>query len=68
MSSVDKLSDKGFLIIKIFDFVLVNTHLQAVYSYNDGNVVNTNSQLSEIATHCHNYNKIVILGDFNMDL
>lgn len=68
LSSVDKLSDKGFLIVKLFDFYLVNTHLQAVYSHNDGNIINTNNQLNEIVNHCKNYNKIIIMGDFNMDL
>ncbi len=68
LSSVDKLSDKGFLITKIFDFYLVNTHLQAIYSHNDGNVINANNQLNEIVNFCKNYDKIIILGDFNMDL
>lgn len=66
LSSVDRLSDKGFLIVKIKDIYLINTHLQSVYSEADDII--TNNQLQTIFNRCKHLNKVLICGDFNIDL
>lgn len=68
LTSVDKISDKGFLIIKVNDMYIINTHLQASYNIDNNFVNEAMSQLNKIITYCSLMDKIVICGDFNIDL
>ena len=69
-SLIESLAFKGFLVVQIADFILINTHLQASLNiYND----NSNIALSQLKTILayvkkHNYHKVLICGDFNLDL
>jgi hypothetical protein len=65
--SIDRLSDKGFLVFKINDLYIVNTHLQAVYKKSD-DIQNGLEQLNSILEHCKDFEKVLICGDFNIDL
>jgi hypothetical protein len=66
LQNVDKLSDKGFLIIKIKDIFVINTHLQS--SYDSIKNDNAQEQLNQIFDYMNNFNKVIICGDFNMNL
>jgi hypothetical protein len=70
LKSVDKLSDKGFLIVKYKNIYFINTHLQASYYLNNDNNNISLNQLGEIFKYLENnqINKFVIIGDFNVDL
>jgi len=65
--SIDKLSDKGFLVFKINDLYIVNTHLQAVYKKLDDIEIGF-EQLVQISKYCKDFEKVLICGDFNLDL
>ena len=67
LKSVDKLSDKGFMIVKIKDLYIINTHLQANYSSNVKSITAIN-QLKLIFKHCKKFKKVLICGDFNLDI
>lgn len=69
--SIDKLCEKGFLIVKIGDLYVINTHLQA--NYNDSNKYNKiiKSQLKQIENYIIDnliLNECLLLGDFNFNL
>ena len=68
LKSIDKLSDKGFLVIKIKDIYIINTHLQANYTKIEDDT--TKSQLNTIINYIklNNLEKVVISGDFNINL
>ena len=70
LESVDKLSDKGFLVTKYLDTYIINTHLQATYYIKDLNNSIAYQQLNEIFNYLieNNIKKFIILGDFNVDL
>ena len=70
LESVDKLSDKGFLVTKYLDTYVINTHLQATYYIKDLDNSIAFSQLNEIFKYLNNkkIKKFIILGDFNIDL
>ena len=65
--SVDRLADKGFLVFKINDLYIVNTHLQAVYKELDDVEIGL-EQLNGIIEYCKDFEKVLICGDFNIDL
>ena len=67
LSSIDKFSDKGFLVFKIDELYVVNSHLQASYNLFDKNE-NGYCQLNQIIEYCKYFEKVVICGDFNIDL
>ena len=67
LNSVDKLSDKGFLIVKINDLFVVNTHLQSIYNKDDKPDIAYN-QLRQILSYCNKFNNLIICGDFNICL
>lgn len=69
-SLIESLASKGFLVVQIADFILINTHLQASLNvYNDNSNITLN-QLKTILSYIkkHNYHKVLICGDFNLDL
>jgi exonuclease III len=69
LETVDKLSDKGFLIMKYFDLYIINIHLQSSYNQVNNNKPTLN-QVKQIINYI-NSNKIrqfIILGDFNINL
>jgi exonuclease III len=68
LKSVDKLSDKGFMVIKLKDFFIINTHLQANYTKTYNNTAKT--QLNTILEYIklNNMEKVLICGDFNINL
>jgi len=68
LASIDKLSDKGFIIFKIDDLYIINLHLQAIYSKDDDNKKITKKQLDQVINYCNNLNKVLICGDFNICL
>lgn len=69
LTSVDKLSDKGFLIVKVNGIVIVNTHLQATYNLtNELHFQNSYEQVGMIINEVENYDKVIICGDFNIKL
>lgn len=70
LGSIDKLSDKGFLIVKYKDIHIINTHLQASYNLEDGGSNIAKKQFKNIIRYL-NKNKIkkfIIMGDFNLEL
>ena len=70
LESVDKLSDKGFLVTKYLDTYIINTHLQATYYIKDLANSVAYQQLNEIFEYLNKkkIKKFIILGDFNIDL
>jgi exonuclease III len=68
LKSIDRLSDKGFLIVKINDIYVINTHLQACYNFKEHHTNQTNNNLHKIIEYCKYFNKVLICGDFNLDL
>ena len=68
LKSIDKLSDKGLLVIKLKDIYIINTHLQASYTNEDNNTAKT--QIDTIIDYIkiNNIQKVIICGDFNIDL
>jgi exonuclease III len=70
LGSVDKLSDKGFLVVKYNDLYIINTHLQASYNLDDDGSNIAKKQFKTIIKYL-NKNKIkkfIIMGDFNLEL
>ena len=66
LTSVDRLSDKGFLVFKINDIYIVNTHLQSTYRNVDPHIAK--NQLSNIINYCDQFDRVLICGDFNICL
>lgn len=66
LRSVDKFSNKGFLIVKIKNLIVVNTHLQSIYKESDNEIAD--KQLKMIFDRCKLFDKVLICGDFNLDL
>lgn len=68
LKSIDKLSDKGFLVIKLKDIYIINTHLQASYTNEDNNTART--QIDTIIDYIkiNNIQKVIMCGDFNINL
>jgi len=66
LTSVDKYSSKGFLLVQIKDIIFVNTHLQSIYKESDNEIVM--KQLKQILDKCSVFFKVVIVGDFNINL
>ena len=66
--SVDYFADKGFLVVQIGDTVVVNTHLQSTYTFNTDYRRIAIEQLSSISEYCKQFKKVIIVGDFNVDL
>lgn len=69
-SLIESLASKGFLVVQIADFILINTHLQASLNIHNDNSNITLSQLNTILSYIkkHSYHKVLICGDFNLDL
>lgn len=69
LETVDKLSDKGYLIMKLKDFYIFNIHLQSSYNQTEKNQ-STQQQIKQILKYINdnNINKFIILGDFNINL
>jgi exonuclease III len=67
LKSVDKLSDKGFLVIKFDDMYIINTHLQANYASSETPLITLN-QINKILDYSNKFNKVVICGDFNINI
>lgn len=69
-SIIESLIFKGFLVVQIADFILINTHLQASLNINDDNSDIALNQLKTILLYIkkHNYHKVLICGDFNLNL
>ena len=65
---LDTLADKGFLVVQIADFILINTHLQSTYTPKYAYYDVAAEQLNEIREYCKNFKKVIIVGDFNLDL
>lgn len=68
-SDIDKVSEKGFLVVKIKDLYVINTHLQS--SYKDSpNVSIKTSQLDQINNYImsNNLTNCLLLGDFNVNV
>lgn len=59
----DNLANKGFLIFELNDIIMVNTHLQA----GENNKISL-EQLQMIFNEVEKYNKVLIVGDFNMNI
>lgn len=68
LTSVDKLSDKGFLVAKLNDIIIVNTHLQATYELDKNNFDRSYKQLQQIFNYVKKYEKVLICGDINMNI
>jgi exonuclease III len=69
LCSIDRVADKGFLIVQINDFILINTHLQASYNLTDNNnFTKAEEQIKTIINKVKNHNKIIICGDFNYNI
>ena len=70
LKSVDKLSDKGFLVMKHKDIYFFNIHLQSSYFDSDNNGLSTVVQLNQITDYItkNKIDKFIIIGDFNMEL
>jgi exonuclease III len=70
LDSVDKLSDKGFLIVKYSDIYIINTHLQASYNLIDGGSNIAKKQFKIIIKYLrkNKISKFIIMGDFNLEL
>lgn len=70
LGSVDKLSDKGFLVVKHHDLYIINTHLQASYNLKDGGSNIAKKQFKTIIKYLNKnkINKFIIMGDFNLEL
>jgi exonuclease III len=68
LTSVDKLSDKGFLVVQLNDLIIVNTHLQATYELDKSNFERSYQQLSQIVNYVRKYKKVLICGDINMNI
>ncbi|KAH0575663.1 Neutral sphingomyelinase [Spironucleus salmonicida] len=65
----DKFTAKGYQYILVNDILIVNTHLQADYA-KDAKNANSQvqlSQLKEIHDFTKNYQKVILLGDLNID-
>lgn len=69
--SIDSICDKGFLITRINNVIIINVHLQSNY-YDDGNKNKyteiISQQLAQIFEYITHYDKVIIVGDFNMDI
>ena len=64
--SIDRFADKGFLVVKILDIIVINTHLQA---YGSHIKYDQFKQLFDyINSKFDKTIKIIIIGDFNLDL
>ncbi len=70
LKSVDILSDKGFLVVKYNDLFIINTHLQAPYTYKDLEDNIAIKQINQIFDYLkiNNISKFIIIGDFNTEL
>lgn len=68
LTSVDKYVNKGFVIVEINGIVIVNTHLQATYTFKNSNFNNSNEQLKTILDEVIEYDKVLICGDLNFNL
>ena len=68
LKSIDRMSDKGFLVVKILDTYIINTHLQACYNFKEHHINETNHNLHNIIQYCKKYKKVLICGDFNLEL
>lgn len=66
LKNIDILADKGFLIIKIKDIYIVNTHLQGSYSTLENPTAQ--KQLESIINYVKNMENVVICGDLNIQL
>jgi hypothetical protein len=64
--SVDKYSSKGFLIVQIKDIIFINTHLQTAYNECDNEIIM--KQIKSILNKCSIFFKVIIVGDFNINL
>ena len=62
LTSVDNLSDKGFLVIQLNDLIIVNTHLQATYDLDTDNFERSYEQLSQIFEYVKKYKKVRMIG------
>ncbi len=68
LTSFDNFSDKGFLIVKINNIVIVNTHLQATYDLKNSYMSKSFKQLNLILDTIKNYDRVLICGDLNINL
>ena len=69
--SIDKLSEKGFLVVKIRDIYVINTHLQANYDNSKYYSDIIKSQLKQIENYIYRNLRdktCLLLGDFNYNL
>jgi exonuclease III len=66
LKNIDILADKGFLIIKIKDIYVINTHLQGSYTTIDNPTAQ--KQLESIINYVKNMEKVLICGDLNIQL
>jgi len=66
LKNIDILADKGFVVIKIKDIYIVNTHLQGSYSTLENPIAQ--KQLEIIIDYLKNMEKVVICGDLNIEL
>lgn len=70
ITDIDRVSNKGFVIAKIEDFYIVNTHLQSCYSRHDEEKYKciTEKEFEQICNQCSQFQKVIIVGDFNIDI
>ena len=76
MASVDRFSQKGFMIVKIRKLIVINTHLQSCYNNNKYHKKIQYLQLEQIYNYIINniisdeYNdtNILLVGDFNVNI
>ncbi len=66
LKNIDILSDKGFLVLKLKDIYIVNTHLQGSYSTLENPIAQ--KQLKNIIDYLKNIEKVIICGDLNIQL
>lgn len=70
-SSIDSITEKGFLITKIKDLFIINAHLQACYqkSFNYPIIYSQLNQINEyiVYNNLNRYN-CILCGDFNTDI
>ena len=69
--SVDRLADKGFLVVSVGGLIIVNTHLQATYDYRNLHYGVAHEQVRQIRAwlrHHYRHRPAIIVGDFNFDL
>jgi endonuclease/exonuclease/phosphatase family metal-dependent hydrolase len=71
--SDDKLAEKGILMADVVRngkvFTIVNTHLQAIYDFNDKeNIEARDCQIETLASHVVKIqNPVILTGDFNLN-